>query len=272
MNTFIQPMLAETMNAAQISTWSEWAIEEKFDGHRVVVAVTASNVVAWSRMRAGKMSTKNLPLHIVDALRSSCAEGIYDGELMVPNGRSYDVVRGTNAGREVFVVFDMLTCGETSLVQVSYDDRRTVLAAALSHCDSPHVRIAESRVLTCEADVVTFVHAVWDRDGEGAILKRRASRYQSGKRSADWIKIKQVHHATVTVKGYEVGKMGPHSSIIVHDDDGHATTVKTPTNAVRVAIDRDPQSFLERRMVIEYHERTPSGSYRHPRFDRWENE
>jgi len=123
---------------------------------------------------------------------------------------------------------------------------------------------------SCAAAVPVTLEAVaeiWNRGGEGAILKRTASTYQPGKRSADWLKVKKVGAATLTITGFEAGKSGPYSTLALRGEDGKTTTVKTKDNATLAAITANPDSFIGRRLVISYCELTDSGSYRHGMFD-----
>lgn len=170
--------------------------------------------------------------------------------------------------------------------------------------------------LDTEDEMHTYLRAIWARDGEGVILKRRDSRYSPGKRPReDWIKIKALRSAILTVVGFLPSKgtiqnRGPYATVVLRDDQGYETTVKTLNDAElakfeaewkaldphqtradiegvsrveaksrthRGLFDNDPMiaplaalhPAIGRRLRIEYQERTPDGSYRHPRWDRW---
>jgi ATP-dependent DNA ligase len=155
-----------------------------------------------------------------------------------------------------------------STVRESYDARRTYLVEIFKTLDDlTFVKLAESFTPSVKA-----VEAIWKRGGEGAILKRRLAYYQPGARSRDFIKVKAVATVPMTVLGYEKGKQGPYSTVRVQDADGIETTVKTLDMDALNAFEADPESFIGRTLRIEYQERTPDGLYRHPRWDRWENE
>jgi hypothetical protein len=73
---------------------------------------------------------------------------------------------------------------------------------------------------------------------------------------------------------------GPYAAVLLRDAAGNETTVKTLND---VELDRFEQEWpstagvehhpaVGRKLRIEYQERTPDGSYRHPRWDRWEDE
>lgn len=275
---FVNPMLASPFPEGQTlanfcasSEVSSWAMEEKFDGHRVVVTVNEGVVKAWSRPRAGKGAlVRELPSQIAEDF-ALLPTGTYDGELMIAGGRSYNVTDGKFAGKEIFIVFDILSLLGMSTTGESYDDRRSYLTEIFNSVvfgSSIHsVTLAESKTPS-----VAGVQAIWARDGEGAILKRRSAHYRPGARSQDFIKVKALDTMVLTVTGFEAGKSGPHSVVCLSGPDGSETKVKALDNDTLRRFDADPDSFIGRKLRIEFQERTPDKSYRHPRFDRFEDE
>jgi len=77
---FIQPMLAKSLSSTVIRP-GEWSVEVKFDGHRIIVEVENGKVQAWSR----NALPRELPPHVIERLKKF-PNGIYDGELIEPNG------------------------------------------------------------------------------------------------------------------------------------------------------------------------------------------
>lgn len=288
--SFIQPMMAASMpKVVPVLDPGKWAIEQKLDGHRLVVQVARSpmtdhHVTAWSRYGKERV----LPEHLRAAF-TLMPYGIYDGELHVPGGRSYGVTELTNAAELVYTAFDVLELMGVSTVNATYDERRAYLAAMLeAGVVGPLVcplRIGWSRRVNSMAEVTAALVKVWDADGEGLILKRRASRYSVGKRpKGDWIKMKALRTAVLTVIGFEPSKgliqdRGEYATIVLRDENGGTTTVKTLNDAEcrrleADAVNDDPQQHprIGQLLRIEFHERTPDGNYRHPRMDRWEDE
>jgi bifunctional non-homologous end joining protein LigD len=287
----IKPMLAVPMTKGNIVDWNDWAIEEKFDGHRLIVCVEKPQtlrdpglVQAWTRPRkhagdvSGKsMATKSLPPHLVADL-SRLPAGIYDGELL-GGETSTDVTRLDLQATLRFVVFDVLMTRVGSCMMLSYDQRRAILEA---YEFGGSVSLAENCAVSCEEDVVAFVDLVWKRGGEGAILKRRGAHYQPGKRSPDFVKVKKLQTVVCTVVGFEAtrGKVlnrGAFATVILRDDRGNETSVKTKDDAELEAFNRQareapPHPALGRRLRIEFQDFTPKTGYRHPRWDRWEDE
>jgi bifunctional non-homologous end joining protein LigD len=265
------PMLASAMTTRRTGVAFDalyardtgWLMEEKIDGHRCTVVVKAGAVVAYSRPRAGAAgaNVRELPARIVAQLQKF-PDGTYDGELVAPSGKAWDV---TVIGAQlVFVAFDLLALRGQSTIAMPYGARRGELLDVLATMprDQTAISTVESVFPSWAA-----IEAIWARGGEGVILKRIASTYQPGHRSPDWIKVKAVHAATCTITGFEAGKSGPYSKLALRDADGHETTVKTLGTALLADIARAPASFVGRRVVISYQEKTPGGSYRHGIFD-----
>jgi hypothetical protein len=282
LDPYVEPMLAEKMpdlpdhkvptvlKAISRYKASEWVIEEKYDGHRAIVAVFPGGVVkAWSRPRAGKDAlVRDLPAHIVKQF-AKLPVATYDGELYVPGGISTDVTDLRNAGKEVFVVFDILRLMGEDTTRLSQDERREFLTEIFDRDDyaSDVLHLTKQ-----EAPSRQFVEAIFARKGEGAILKRRKARYQPGSRSTDWIKVKGNETALLTVTGYEKGKLGPYATVcLMNPMDASTTRVKTLDNDALRAFAADPDSFIGRKLWIEYQFRTRDGGYRHPMWDRWES-
>lgn len=259
--SFVQPMLASKMESAVITDWTDWAVEEKFDGHRAMVMVVNSEVTAWSR--SGKR--RDLPSH-VRSYFAGVPNGIYDGELMGKENGTFADVRRLETQREAyFVVFDCVNFLGDNIQSKPYDFRRALIRSVFEAGNYP-VRLAQSSDLRSETDVVRFVEAVWERGGEGAILKRKAAPYQPGKRSADFVKVKKGGSRLVRVTGFEAGERGPHSSVTCVDPtDGMETSVKNESK-----INAGPKD-IGRMLWIDYTEKT-AVAFVNPHCDRWEDQ
>lgn len=279
---FIPPMLASPMPADLQLTPGRYVAEEKYDGHRLIVRVgggvqhdlftTGNSVRAWSRDGLSRV----LPRHITDELCRfpTC---VLDGELLVPGKRSYGVTELANVNELVYVAFDLIeTLGETTR-DLAQRHRRQILESIFNHSSLSNlasVQLAWSKPVESLEDVRDICAEVWNRDGEGLILKDCNSLYTPGKRPKNvWIKIKQLQSTVMTITGYEYGLLGPYAKVTLVDQDGRkAPPVKIRNNAIRSQCAANPGSFIGRQLRVEYQERTPDGSYRHPRWDRLEDE
>jgi ATP-dependent DNA ligase len=261
---FIHPQLAAPMpdvaTFAQYET-AAYVMEQKLDGHRLVVTVADGTVTAWSRLD----NKRDLPPHLTAAL-AALPNGTYDGELLVPGGKSHDVVRAENAHLLVYAVFDLTRLLGFDVTGQPLSTRRAYLSEIFADDRGPVYLVAQSPVSRADID------ARIARGEEGVIIKALASTYRPGYRSPDWIKVKALGSMAVTLTGWEAGKSGPYSKIAYVTPTGYRSTVKTRTTAMLADFARTPTAYIGREFRIEYQEILANGSIRHARFDRWENE
>lgn len=263
------PMLARALDDVKFEYFighADWRLEEKFDGHRVLVRVDGE-VTAFSRPRDGRMLRKSLPPYLVAALRA-LPPGIYDGEL-VAGERSTDVTRVDKRDGQRVILFDVLALGDATTLHLPYVERAALLEQARAHVFFG-VEGAPSLVKLSTSEPVTqaALDAIWARGGEGVILKHVASKYRPGARSADWVKVKRRSAATTTIVGFKAGKLGPFSRTEVRMPSGVLTVVKTLDNATLRDIEkRGPDAFIGRELVISFESLLPSGKPHHPMWD-----
>ena len=99
----------------------------------------------------------------------------------------------------VFYCFDLLHFAGIDLRKAPYRDRRRYLAQCL--LPSPLVQLVHA------AEDGVALHAAALASGfEGVIGKRKDSRYEAGRRSASWLKVKPTQSADFVVGGYTKGK------------------------------------------------------------------
>lgn len=205
----LSPMLA---TAGPLPPGEEgWAHEVKWDGVRALVAVEGGSVRLTSRN--GNDVTRGYPE--LAGLRTS-RPALLDGEVVafdetgrpdfgLLQGRMH--VRGpatalVQATPVTLLVFDVLHLGERSLLQETYDARREALEGlGLSgdHWQVPPVFLGEG------APVAAATRA---QGMEGLVSKRRDSRYEPGRRSDCWVKVKHVLRQSVVVCGWKPGAGG----------------------------------------------------------------
>lgn len=256
---FVAPMLAHPLPAgSKVDQYrsSEWVLECKWDGTRLIACV-GDVVETWSRPRAGQPALrKTIPDQIRDAL-AALPTGCYDGEYLVPGGRSWDAARLDNRAKVEVRLFDVMEILDERITMLTYDERRLLLGKAVQHIGSGPVTMPPSWPVSQEK-----VEEIWNAGGEGAILKRRTAQYHPAKRSWDWLKVKYVQTAQFTVTRYLEGLTGPHARLELLAEDGTTTSVKNQRNG----FEERPDALIGRRVVVEYQGRTPAGGWRHPMF------
>jgi ATP-dependent DNA ligase len=227
--TYHAPMLAvEKPDARSIGDYrpSEWSMEQKFDGQRVTVRVQDGVLVgAWSRGSNERVGNhRNLPLHVQKAL-SALPDGYYDGELVVPGGRSTDVAALVNRSRLVLVLFDVLELLGVDLKDETYVVRRAALETVKA------VLADEAVIVASNGEPSQEMYDAIVEAGGGVMLKRRDSRYKPGIRAEEWVKVKARREAVFELVSFEAGKLGPYAVMkLRHIDTGLECTTKTLNN------------------------------------------
>src|SRR5690606_6108002 len=84
------------------------------------------------------------------------------------------------------------------LTGASYDDRRALLEATVPNGPGWFVAAAQ-------ADGAALLAAVEAQGLEGVVAKRRDSRYEPGRRSPAWVKVKVRRHQELVVGGWLPG-------------------------------------------------------------------
>lgn len=259
------PMLASASKQPfEVYTNTSWSMEEKFDGHRLLVRVFNGTVRAKSRPGASHGATdRALPPHIV-AEFAKFTDGIYDGELYLPGGTSTDVVRLDIQDKLRFVVFDILRNAECDVMSENYLVRRHNLGEIFWLADpvEKHVHMAARMPVGWG-----MLEKIWIEGGEGVILKHHDSIYLPGERSASWIKIKKEDSSEVTITGFEKGKLGPNSVALFRDKNGNDSKVKVLNSDILADVDKRRDEYIGKTLVIAHKGLTSGGLFRHPVWD-----
>jgi bifunctional non-homologous end joining protein LigD len=191
-----------------------------------------------------------------------------------------------------YVIFDLLYLDGHSLLEKPYEERRRALEALDLGGPSwqvPAIQRGEGRA---------FLAASKNQGLEGIVAKRLDSTYQPGRRSRDWLKVKNVRRQEVVIGGWVAGqgrRGGELGALLVgyHEDNGgeprlrYAGKVGTGFDAAALRLlaerleplradrspftGRQPQKdavFVEPRLVceVEFSEWTSSGTLRHPSY------
>jgi bifunctional non-homologous end joining protein LigD len=190
-----------------------WTFEFKWDGVRAVTAVAGERIRAQSRR--GNEVTAAYP-ELVDLV------ALLDGRPVLLDG---EVVALDDEGRPDFgtlqhrmhvrspapelleripvtyIVFDLLHLDGTALLAEPYERRRELLDGL--GLAGPRVRVSPAAVGVSGAQLLEVARA---HGLEGVVGKRRASRYEPGRRSAAWIKTALLRTQEVVIGGWTAGE------------------------------------------------------------------
>jgi bifunctional non-homologous end joining protein LigD len=196
----LAPMQAESGD--KVFNSAEWMWEPKLDGYRALALVDDGKVRLLSRR--GLDLAKEFPLLAAELGRQAVDSLVLDGEIVAfdADGRpSFGAMqsRGNAPERVVFYCFDLLYFAGIDLRMERYADRRRYLAQCL---------LPSSRVQLVHAtdDGVALNEAAMRAGFEGVVGKRKDARYESGKRSSAWLKVKAMATADFVIGGYTKGK------------------------------------------------------------------
>jgi bifunctional non-homologous end joining protein LigD len=207
----LAPMLAESTDAPFAR--EGWAWEPKLDGYRTLAFIDAKGVRL--RSRRGLELAGDFPRLAAELGKQSVDGMILDGEIVAfdASGRpsfsamqeraqlktDRDKAAADLASPVAFFAFDLLYFAGVDLRGATYRERRRYLAQCL--LPSPLVQLVHS-----SDDGVELNKAALATGFEGVIGKRKDSRYEAGKRSASWLKVKPVTTTEFVVGGYTRGK------------------------------------------------------------------
>jgi len=202
LSSFIEPMKAQLTDLPAFNS-PDWIFEIKWDGYRAIAEINKSENKLYSRN--GLTFDKAYP-KVFEALKSIKADTVIDGEIVVfdENGKPNFQKLQNYQNRDKFViqyyVFDCLKFNGKSIGHLPLLERKQIVrdllpkSDVIKYCD--HVE-DEGKVLFKEMQKMNL---------EGMIAKRKNSNYQIGKRTSDWLKIKNVKTQEAIIVGFTAPK------------------------------------------------------------------
>lgn len=199
----IEPMLATL--ASKPFDDEDWLFEIKWDGFRVQAVVDGGKVRIWTR-NLNDAETYFPRLLSPPSKWIEASQAIVDGEVVAidEDGRPDFGLLQTRLGDKeakdlVYEAFDLLYLDGRSLLDVPLEDRKHLLRSVLK--EHPRVRFASH----VEGEGTTFFEAAKRLGVEGMVAKLRRSRYEPGRRSNGWLKIKFRPGQELVVGGWTPG-------------------------------------------------------------------
>jgi bifunctional non-homologous end joining protein LigD len=248
----LEPMHAELADAP--FNKPDWMWEPKLDGYRILAFL--KNGVVRLQSRRGLELAATFP-GVTAAIAAQGASLILDGELVAfdASGKpsfnalqnrfqlktERDIAAAEKATPVVFYAFDLLHFAGVDLRKAPYADRRRYLAQCL--LPNPAVQLVHAA-----ENGVELYQAALASGFEGVIGKRKQSKYEAGRRSSSWLKVKSTDSAEFVVGGYTRGKgaRAPLGALLVGYWEG-----KKLRYASHVGSGFDDQSLPEVRKRLE---------------------
>jgi len=197
----ISPMLPSLTERAFSNP--NWLFEPKLDGYRVIATVEGRDVRLSSRR--GLDCSNEYPWLVAALQRQPYREVIFDGEIVAvdENGRpSFQLLQNRLSEPKptlLYYAFDVLYRDGFDLRGVPLEQRKELLRNSL--IPTGRLRVVE----TFAEDGLGLFEAVRNTGIEGIVAKRRDSRYEPGRRSDSWLKVKATQSDEFVIGGYTVG-------------------------------------------------------------------
>jgi bifunctional non-homologous end joining protein LigD len=204
-----------------------WAYEMKWDGLRAIAEIDHGRLQLWSRtgrdITAGYPELQQLPA------AAGVDQAVLDGEIVVfgaegwPSFEALQQRMNISAPAQVrallasvpvtYLAFDLLFLDSQPLLDQPYTERRALLEQL--NLNGRHWQTPPSFTDAAGAEVleVSQHHGL-----EGVVAKRLQSRYEPGKRTSAWRKIKNVHRQEAVVGGWKPGagnRVGQIGSLLI---------------------------------------------------------
>lgn len=179
----LTPQLASPAEIKTLTAYidsDDWVMEQKLDGHRVLLCSPGADMAPTALTRNGSIYTRTLPKAIRD-FRFPPGEWVLDGELVDGTYWIFDLARSPVPGAE----------------KADCTTRRQLLEILLNQIRHPFKIVP--RAITRD-EKLALAKASLELNFEGLILKRSTSLYKGG-RSTDWLKVKYVVTADCIVTG-----------------------------------------------------------------------
>ncbi len=177
----------------------DWLFEIKWDGYRAITEKNKNNIALYSRN--GITFEYTYPI-VVDQLKLIDEDVVLDGEIVVLNNDghpSFQLLQhySENADRPIqYHIFDLLELNGHDTTGLKLIERKELLQQI----------IPENEVIKYSDHIFeegkSFFKISTDSNLEGIIAKKIDSKYYPGKRTAEWLKIKNHKTQEAIIAGY----------------------------------------------------------------------
>lgn len=198
---FVEPMLLLPTKALPEGT--DWAYELKLDGYRATAIKTNAGVQL--RSRNNKDFNARYPA-VADALATLPEETVIDGEIVAldASGRpSFNTLQNYKSSDVsiFYYVFDVLVISGRDVMSAPLIARRDLLRTRVL----PKLKDSIRECPRLDASLSDVIDAVRAQGLEGVVAKNLNSRYEPGRRSGAWRKMRLNQGQEFVIGGYTTG-------------------------------------------------------------------
>ena len=288
----IRPMLAERVSTSEEAMErmdGRAAVEYKLDGERVQIHKGKDRVELFSR-RLEKI-TDHYPDVSKAAMSLACKEAIMEGEVVAVNlqtgeylpfqqlmhrRRKHGIEEAMENYPVVINLFDMLYLDGKSRTELSYDERRKLLAKTVvnnknKNNDMTMLKIVPQVVAKEPGEIDRFMASAIENGCEGVMVKMPSSTYRAGAREYLWVKLKREYRTELADtldlvivgalhgRGRRVGKYG---ALLLAAYDPKEDIFRSGTKVGTGFTDEHLDQFyreLEKHVIHQKHARVDTG-------------
>lgn len=203
MPNMVDPMLA-TLTSPEVVLIGSWLIEPKYDGERIIAVRSGDEISLWTRRNI--QASYKFP-EIVKALKDNIDgdDWILDGEMTVAGGFRQLLNRNvedrfrirllSRKNPATYNIFDIIR-HEKDLLNLPIIERKGILMKVVH----PNTNIALVPFHEVEKIEEEFLYYL-KQGFEGVVIKNSYSKYEPGRRSDQWLKIKKGDTVDVNIIG-----------------------------------------------------------------------
>jgi DNA ligase D-like protein (predicted ligase) len=205
---YYSPMLAHS--ARESFSSPDHIFEAKWDGIRAISYVTDSLSIKGRQQIELKDKFPELnellkiaPNTVVDGEIIVLVEGAVDFQMVLRRIQAVhlgDIQHLAAHYPATYVLFDILEHNGQSLIHQPLIERKTILHDSVT--ETPHVVLSDY----VDTDGTRYYQAALLQGFEGVMAKHKQSRYHPGRRSRNWIKIKQTLTCDCVIAGFTRGR------------------------------------------------------------------
>ncbi|HJS71071.1 MAG TPA: DNA ligase D [Gaiellaceae bacterium] len=192
------PMLATL--AEDVPSGAAWSHEVKWDGYRAIARIAGGDATLTSRRGLDMTERFKVVARALErAVRTP--DVVLDGEVCAldDEGRASFSVMQQGKGPLVLYVFDVLEIDGAAVVDLPLRERRERLEEVVDFKGA--IRLSQAF-----DDGDALFEAAKEQGLEGIVSKKVESRYQPGKRTREWLKVKATGRQEFLVAGYTKGQ------------------------------------------------------------------
>jgi DNA ligase-1 len=216
----IEPMLAKLADQ-DVNLTGSWISEPKYDGQRLIAEYDGKRMKLWTR-RHLEVAKKFPELTYSLKTNVKSVGWVLDGEITVPGGLAKLVNRNVEEDFRIrilskklpatFHIFDIMEYDGEDLINQPLIDRKKILLEAV-HPDE-HLILVPFKPVN-NSNIKDHFKEYTGMGHEGAILKNLQSKYEPGKRTGQWIKIKREDTVDVYIIGATKSESIPFGALIM---------------------------------------------------------